>query len=149
MSDASPANSPEQVVFNMTSFGRITGPRAGEYAKKNQPRVEIHEYPSGKKVTKDFLAEDLDFFDKKKRRIRVFNESSLKRLFHESQMAYPKESSRWTNSAHNGRFGPSRHMPRQERFSSCFTKAAPATFSITAFGNLPGQEWRRQIFDCQ
>ena len=80
MSDASPADLLEQVVFNMTSFGRITGPRAGEYAQKTQTRVEIHEYPSGKKVTKPFLAEDFDFFDKNKRRIRVFNESSLKRL---------------------------------------------------------------------
>ena len=80
MSDASPVDSPEQVVFNMASFGRITGPRAGEYAQKTQTRIEIHEYPSGKKVTKAFLAEDFEFFDKKKRRIRVFNKSSLKRV---------------------------------------------------------------------
>ena len=80
MSDVLPADLPEQVVFNMTLFGRIAGPRAGKYTQKTQTRVEIHEYPSGKEVTKALLVEDFDFFDKNKRRIRVFNESSLKRL---------------------------------------------------------------------
>ena len=65
MSDALPEDSPEQVVFNMTSFGSITGLRASKYAQKTQTRVKIHEYPSGKKVTKAFLAEDFDFFHKK------------------------------------------------------------------------------------
>ena len=93
MADASPADSPEQVVFNMASFGRVTGPRASEYAQKTQTRVEIHEYPSGKKVTKAFLAEDFNFFDKNKRKIKVFNKSSLKRV-HSMQVKWRIQKNR-------------------------------------------------------
>ena len=80
MSDAPLADSPEQVVFNMPSFGRITGLQASKYAKKTQTWVEIHKYPSGKRVTKAFPAEDFDFFDRNKLNIRIFNESSFKKL---------------------------------------------------------------------
>ena len=73
---ASP-DSVEQVVFNMVAFGRITGPRAGEYAQKTLDKVEVHKYPSGKTVVKAFIKSDFDFFDKSGRRIVDLDEDGM------------------------------------------------------------------------
>lgn len=73
-------NSAESVVFNTTSLGRYTGARAGEYAQKTQTVVEEHKYPSGKKVTKAFLADDFVFYDRQGRRMTVLTRSDLERV---------------------------------------------------------------------
>ena len=80
ISKGSPEDSPKQIVFNMVSFGRITVPRANEYVQKTQSKVEVHTYPSGKEAIKAFVGDDFDFFDKNKRKIRVFNESTLEKV---------------------------------------------------------------------
>ena len=65
MADASHVDSAERLIFNITAFGRITGPRVSEYAQTSPDKVDIHRYPSGKEVIKAFIAEDFEFFDKK------------------------------------------------------------------------------------
>ncbi len=41
--------------------------RVAEYAQRYQTKVDVHEYPSGKRVTKAFIANDWKFYDKKGR----------------------------------------------------------------------------------
>ena len=82
MADATPEDSPENAVFNIVCFGRITGPRASEYAQKTQTKVEQHKYPSGKEVIKAFVSDDFEFYDKKGRRIRTRTAKSLSRVHH-------------------------------------------------------------------
>ena len=65
MADASHVDSAERLVFNITAFGRITGPRVSEYAQTAQDKVDKHRHQSGNEVIKVFIAEDFEFFDKK------------------------------------------------------------------------------------
>ena len=70
-------DSVEQVVFNMVAFGRITGPRAGEYSQKTLDKVEVHKYPSGTTVVKAFIKSDFEFFDRRGRLITDLSEDSM------------------------------------------------------------------------
>ena len=53
------------VIFDWFCFIRITGLRVAEYAQRYQTKVDVHEYPSGKRVTKAFIANDWKFYDRK------------------------------------------------------------------------------------
>jgi hypothetical protein len=55
----------KSVIFNWLCFIRITGLQVAEYAQTTQTSVNVHEYPSGKTVTKAFIANDWKFYDKK------------------------------------------------------------------------------------
>jgi hypothetical protein len=55
----------KSVIFDWFCFIRITGLRVAEYAQTTQTSNDIHEYPSGKTVTKAFIANDWKFYDKK------------------------------------------------------------------------------------
>ena len=50
----SQVDSIETVVADWFTFIRITGLRCAEYAQKTQSTINKHEYPSGKRVIKDF-----------------------------------------------------------------------------------------------
>ena len=80
MADSTSEDLPENVVFNIACFGRITGPRASEYAQKTQTKVEIHTYPSGKEVIKAFVSDDFEFCDQKGRCLRTRDKRSLVRV---------------------------------------------------------------------
>jgi hypothetical protein len=45
-------------LFDWFCFIRITGLQVAEYAQSTQTSVIIHKYPSGKTVTKAFIAND-------------------------------------------------------------------------------------------
>jgi hypothetical protein len=57
-------DSEKNLMFNMTCLGRIICPRVSEYAQTSAKRVDLHIYPSGKKVIKAFTANDFVFYDK-------------------------------------------------------------------------------------
>ena len=59
----SPLESLEVNVADWIIFIRITGLRCAEYAQKNQSAVDVHIYPSGKRVVKAFLPTDWEFYD--------------------------------------------------------------------------------------
>ena len=62
---SSDKDSIESIIFDLFCFIRITGLRVAEYAKTTQTSIDIHEYSSGKTVTKAFIANDWKFYDKK------------------------------------------------------------------------------------
>ena len=62
---SSKEDSIDSVIFDWFCFIRITGLRVAEYAQRSQTKVDVHEYPSGKRVTKAFIANDWKFYDKK------------------------------------------------------------------------------------
>ena len=68
------------LVSKVTSLGRVIGPRAGEYSQKTQYKVEVHEYPSGKKEIKALTRNDFIFLDKSGRRISTFNSNTRARV---------------------------------------------------------------------
>ena len=61
----------ESVVADWFTLIRITGLRCAEYAQKTQSKVDEHEYPSGRRVIKAFIATDWKFFDKDGKTINV------------------------------------------------------------------------------
>lgn len=73
-------DSAEAVLFNTVALGRITGHRLSEYAQNKQNKVELHEYPSGRKVIKAFTAEDFIFYDASKNRIEDLNDATLEQV---------------------------------------------------------------------
>ncbi len=77
MADAKPFDSAESMVFNMAAFGRITGPRAGEYAQTTQNKVDVHRYPSGREVVKAFLAGDFHFYDRDGNPMTITDDSAI------------------------------------------------------------------------
>ena len=60
------------VLSKIASLAKIIGPRACEFAQKTISKVEMHQYPSGRKVVKAFIREDFTFFDKSGKRIKQF-----------------------------------------------------------------------------
>lgn len=62
---SSEEDSIDSVIFDWFCFIRITGLRVAEYAQRYQTKVDVHEYPSGKRVTKAFIANDWKFYDHK------------------------------------------------------------------------------------
>ena len=57
-------DSEKNLIFDVTCLGRIICPRVSEYAQTSAKRVDLHIYPSGKKVIKAFTANDFVFYDK-------------------------------------------------------------------------------------
>jgi hypothetical protein len=51
-------DSAESVTFDQFCLCKITGLRVSEYAQTNQSKVDEHEYASGNKVVKAFIASD-------------------------------------------------------------------------------------------
>jgi len=74
MAQASHQDSDASVVFDWFCVIRILGLRCSEYAQTTQVRIDIHEYPSGKKVTKAFIREDWTFYDQHGRIITAHSE---------------------------------------------------------------------------
>jgi hypothetical protein len=60
------------------ALGCYIGPRLSKYAQTTQDKVDHHTYPSGKTVIKAFIANNLIFYDEKKRIIKVLNSDKLK-----------------------------------------------------------------------
>jgi len=60
----SPINSAKAVLYDWFCVIRIAGFRCAEYAQTKQTSVDIHEYPSGRKVVKAFTAPDWTFYAK-------------------------------------------------------------------------------------
>ncbi len=61
---SSPINSAMAVLYDWFCVIRICGFRCAEYAQTRQTSVDIHEYPSGRKVVKAFTALDWTFYAK-------------------------------------------------------------------------------------
>jgi hypothetical protein len=57
----------DSVIFDWFCIIQITGLRVAEYAQCYQTQVDVHEYLSGKRVTKAFIKADWKFYDKKGR----------------------------------------------------------------------------------
>lgn len=72
--------SEEWLVMMVAKLGKVIGPRISEYGQKTQSKVDVHEYPSGKKVVKAFTREDFEFFDTSGKRIRTFNSKTRARV---------------------------------------------------------------------
>ena len=56
-------DSEQRTLFDVTTIDRYLGPRVSEYAQTTDTKVDHHEYPSGKKVIKAFIANDFQFID--------------------------------------------------------------------------------------
>jgi hypothetical protein len=52
------------VVADWFTFIRISGLQVAEYAQQTKSKVDVHEFPSGKRTTKALLPKDWFFFDK-------------------------------------------------------------------------------------
>lgn len=61
---ASPVNSANAVLYDWFCVIRIGGFRCAEYAQSKQTLVDLHQYPSGRKVVKAFTAADWTFYAK-------------------------------------------------------------------------------------
>jgi hypothetical protein len=70
LGNESDIDSPETVITNWFTFIRVNGIRVIKYAKQTESKIDVHEYPSGKRVTKAFLPMDWIFYDKNNRIIR-------------------------------------------------------------------------------
>ncbi len=57
-------DSPEAVVADWFTFIRVTGLQVAKYAQQTESKVDVHEYPSGKRTTKAFLPTYWIFYDK-------------------------------------------------------------------------------------
>ena len=68
------------LLSKVASVAKIVGPRTGEYAQNTQHKVEVHEYPSGKKVVKAWTRQDFAFIDKSGKKIKTFNGNTRKRV---------------------------------------------------------------------
>jgi hypothetical protein len=66
----SATDSLEAVVTNWFTFIRVTRLWLAEYVQKTESKVNVHNYPSGKKVIKAFLPTDWIFYDENGRVIR-------------------------------------------------------------------------------
>jgi hypothetical protein len=64
------------VIFGWFCVIRITELCFAEYAQRYQTKVDVHEYPSGKRVTKAFIATDWKFYDKKGKILDASNPNS-------------------------------------------------------------------------
>jgi hypothetical protein len=58
------SSSVENLLFDITCLGRFIGPRASEYAQTAPNKVDYHTYPSGTKVVKAFIANNLVIYNK-------------------------------------------------------------------------------------
>ena len=56
-------DSERNCLFDVVCVGRFIGPRVSEYAQTSPSKVDYHIYPSGKKVIKEFTADDFAFYD--------------------------------------------------------------------------------------
>jgi hypothetical protein len=64
------------LVADWFSFIRLTGLQVAEYAQQTKSKIDVHKYPSGKRVMKAFLPTDWAFYDKnQKTPIRRSNNS--------------------------------------------------------------------------
>lgn len=61
---SSPINSAMAVLYDWFCVIRIAGCRCAEYAQTKQTSIDVHEYPSGRKVVKAFMAADWTFYAK-------------------------------------------------------------------------------------
>lgn len=75
-----PPDSEIVVVAEWFCLIKITGCRSCEYAQNTQTKVEVHVYPSGKKVTKAFIRKDWVFYDDKGQKITNHGTHMFKRL---------------------------------------------------------------------
>ena len=75
-----PPDSEIVVVAEWFCLIKIIGCRGCEYAQNTQTKVEVHVYPSGKRVTKAFIRKDWIFYDSKGRRITKHGIHMLKHL---------------------------------------------------------------------
>jgi len=76
-SASSSIDSEKNLLFDMTCLGRFIGPRVSEYAQTSAKKVDVHTYPSGKKVIKAFTADDFVFYDKAGNTLQLTNKSCL------------------------------------------------------------------------
>jgi hypothetical protein len=70
LGNISDIDSPETVIADWFTFIRVTGLQVAEYAQQTKSKLDMHKYPSGKRVTKSFLPTDWIFYDKNNRIIR-------------------------------------------------------------------------------
>ncbi len=64
LGNKSDINSPETAVADWFNFIRVTGLRVVKYAQQTKSKIDVHKYPSGKRVTKAFLPKDWIYYDK-------------------------------------------------------------------------------------
>ena len=73
---SSKEDSIDSVIFDWFCIMGITGLRVAEYAQRYQTKVDVHEYPSGKRVTKAFIKTDWKFYNKKGKIVDASNPNS-------------------------------------------------------------------------
>jgi len=67
-------------MFDWTCLNKVIGCRLSEYGQKTQQRVEVHEYPSGKKVTKAFIKDDWTFYYKNGKKVVKHGTKNIGRI---------------------------------------------------------------------
>ena len=68
------------LLAKIASLAKVVGPRASEFAQSTQSRVDVHRYPSGKKVVKAWIRKDWLFYDKAGKKVRTFNKKTRSRI---------------------------------------------------------------------
>lgn len=77
MAQNSHRDSAASCTFDWMCIVRLSGYRGIEYLQKTQTKVEVHEYPSLKRVVKAFVRLDYTFFDNQGRIITNHSEENL------------------------------------------------------------------------
>ena len=70
-------DSKKNLLLDMTCLGRFIGPRVSEYAQTSAKTVDVHTYPSGKKVIKAFTANNFVFYNKAGHTLQLTDDSRL------------------------------------------------------------------------
>ena len=70
-------DSVSDLLFDIMALGCYIRPCLSEYAQTTQDKVNHYTYPSGKMVIKAFIANDIIFYDEKKRIVKDLNNESL------------------------------------------------------------------------
>ena len=73
-------NSFVSAIFDWICLNRVIGCRLSEYGQKTQQRVEVHEYPSKKKVVKAFIKSDWTFYYKNGKKVVKHEEQNMGRI---------------------------------------------------------------------
>ncbi len=70
-------DSEQRTLFDVTTIGRYIGPHVSECAQTTDTAVDYHVYPSGRKVIKEFTANDFQFFDANGQVVIELSEASI------------------------------------------------------------------------
>jgi hypothetical protein len=73
-------DSKQRTLFDLVVLGCYIGPRVSKYAQTTDKNVDYHIFPFGKKVIKEFTANDFCFFNKNSQAITELSDNSIDRV---------------------------------------------------------------------